>query len=336
MFDKTFIIAEAGVNHNGSMDFALKLVDAAKKAGADAVKFQTFKAGKLVKKDAEKAQYQKKSTGSEETQFEMLKKLELSEKDFLELKAYCDSAGIMFLSSAFDEESAEFLNSLGMEMFKIPSGEITNLPYLRKIGSFKKPVILSTGMSYLEEVADAVAVFDACGLSRSVLSILHCSTEYPALFHEVNLKAMLTMLEAFKGVTIGYSDHTRGIEIPIAAVALGAKVIEKHFTLDRNMQGPDHKASLEPDQLAEMVKSIRNVEVAIGDGKKIPCPSEIPNRGIVRKSIVAARNIKKGEIISSNDIQAKRPGLGVSPMRWDEIIGKVAPNDLEEDEYIWL
>lgn len=334
MFDKTFIIAEAGVNHNGSMDLALKLVDAAKKAGADAVKFQTFKAEKLVKKDAEKAAYQKKNSGASESQYEMLKKLELSEKDFIELKAYCDSTGIMFLSSAFDEESAEFLNSIGMAMFKIPSGEITNLPYLRKIGSFGKPVILSTGMAYLEEIADAVAVFDVCGLPRQKLSILHCSTEYPALFHEVNLKAMHTMFEAFKGVTIGYSDHTPGIEIPIVAVALGARVIEKHFTLDINMEGPDHKASLEPHELEAMISSIRHTEVSLGDGIKVPCNSEIPNREIVRKSIVAKIDIKKGEVFSSDNLTVKRPGKGLSPMMWDRIIGQTAKMDFKADAEI--
>lgn len=334
MFVKTFIIAEAGVNHNGSMDLALKLVDAAREAGADAVKFQTFKAEKLVKKDAEKAAYQKKSTGASESQYEMLKKLELAENDFTELKAYCDKVGIMFLSSAFDEESAAFLDSIGMEMFKIPSGEITNLPYLRKIASFGKPVILSTGMCYLEEVADAVAVFDACGLDRKKLSILHCSTEYPALFHEVNLKAMHTMLEAFPGVSIGYSDHTPGIEIPIAAVALGARVIEKHFTLDRNMEGPDHKASLEPHELEKMVSSIRHVETAIGDGIKTPCPSEVKNREIVRKSIIAKKDIKSGDIFSADNLTVKRPGKGLSPMKWDEILGKRASADYAADDII--
>ncbi len=334
MFDRTFIIAEAGVNHNGSMELALRLVDAASQAGADAVKFQTFKAEKLVRKDAEKAAYQKKSTGAEESQYEMLKKLELAEKDFVDLKVYCDRKGIMFLSSAFDGESAEFLNSTGMAMFKIPSGEITNLPYLRKIGSFGKPVILSTGMSYLYEVADAVAVFDACGLPRQELSILHCSTEYPALFHEVNLKAMHTMLEAFPDVTIGYSDHTPGIEIPIAAVALGAKVIEKHFTLDRNMHGPDHKASLEPDELAAMVSSIRNTEAAAGNGIKVPCPSELPNRLIVRKSIVARTSIKKDEVFSSGNLTVKRPGNGISPMMWNRVIGQAAKRDYNADDEI--
>jgi N,N'-diacetyllegionaminate synthase len=263
----------------------------------------------------------------------MLKKLELSFDDFIVLKEYCDKSGIMFLSTPFDFESIDFLNSLGLEIFKIPSGEITNLPYLEKIGKLRKKVILSTGMADLGEIEDALDILTSCGTKKEDITILHCNTEYPTPYEDVNLLAMLTIKEAFK-VKVGYSDHTLGIEVPIAAVALGASVIEKHFTLDRNMQGPDHKSSLEPNELKAMVKAIRNVEKALGDGIKKPSPSEIKNKIIVRRSIVAKRNIKRGEIFNEENITVKRPATGISPMRWYEILGKTATRDYKEDEII--
>ena len=333
--NKVFIIAEAGVNHNGQLEMAFKLVDAAKKAGADAVKFQFFKATNLVTKNAGKAEYQKELTDANESQLEMIKKLELTGEQQKQLLKYCETKNIQFLSSAFDVESAMILNEMGLEIFKIPSGEITNMPYLRTIGGFKKNVILSTGMATLGEVEQAIDILTTAGTKRDHIILLHCTSEYPAPFNEVNLQAMITLRQAFK-IKVGYSDHTKGIEIPIAAVALGATVIEKHFTLDRNLPGPDHKASLEPEELRAMVKAIRNVQMALGDGIKRPSPSELKNREIVRKSIVARRAIKKGEIFTENNITVKRPGNGLSPMYWDDVLGKTAPKDFREDELIVL
>lgn len=326
--NKVFIIAEAGVNHNGSVDLAKSLIDEAVEAKCDAVKFQTFKAENVVSKIAQKAEYQKHTTGAQESQLEMIKKLELSYDSFKELNEYCRDKGILFLSTPFDLESIDFLASLEMPIFKIPSGEITNLPYLRKINSYGKKVILSTGMSDLKEIEEALAVLKDCGVV-----LLHANTQYPTPVEDVNLLAMKTMADKF-GVEVGYSDHTLGIEIPIAAVAIGAKVIEKHFTLDKNMNGPDHKASLEPDELKEMVQKIRNIEKSLGDGKKAPSKSETPNKEIARKSIVAKTKISKGDILSEKNITVKRPGNGISPMKWDEIIGSVANNNYEEDELI--
>jgi N,N'-diacetyllegionaminate synthase len=333
MENKTFIIAEAGVNHNGNIEIAKKMIEVAKECGADAIKFQTFKAEKVISRYAPKAEYQKQTTGETDSQLEMVKKLELSFDDFIALKEYCDKLNIMFLSTPFDFESIDFLNDLGLEIFKIPSGEITNLPYLEKIGKLGKKVILSTGMADLGEIEDALDILTSCGTKKEDITILHCNTEYPTPYEDVNLLAMLTIKEAFK-VKVGYSDHTLGIEVPIAAVALGASVIEKHFTLDRNMQGPDHKSSLEPNELKAMVKAIRNVEKALGDGIKKPSPSEIKNKIIVRRSIVAKRNIKRGEIFNEENITAKRPATGISPMRWYEILGKTATRDYKEDEII--
>lgn len=332
---RTFIIAEAGVNHNGDWDTAMKLIDAASEAGADAIKFQTFKTENLVSRSAQKAEYQKITTWKTETQFEMLKKLELSEKAHHDLFQYCQQRKIMFMSTPFDIESIDFLNNLGLELFKIPSGEITNLPYLRKIGKFNKKVILSTGMADLGEIEDALNVLTESGTPKNNIVVLHCNTEYPTPYEDVNLQAMLTIKEAFK-VNVGYSDHTIGIEIPIAAVALGADVIEKHFTLDKNMPGPDHKASLEPKELKTMVEAIRNIEKALGDGVKKVSASELKNRPIVRKSIVAARHIKKGEVFTGENITVKRPGEGISPMKWDIIIGRRASKAFKKDEQIEL
>ncbi|MEM0486371.1 MAG: N-acetylneuraminate synthase [Thermoplasmata archaeon] len=328
---RTFIIAEAGVNHNGSLEMAKKLVDVAFESGADAVKFQTFKTENVITQLAPMADYQKKNLGVEKSQFEMVKELEISFEDFEKLKNYCDKKGIMFLSTPFDIESARFLRDLGLEIFKIPSGEITNYPLLREIGSYGRKVILSTGMANLGEIEDALDVLMEFGTKRENIIVLHCNTEYPTPFEDVNLKAMLTIREAFK-VEVGYSDHTIGIEIPIAAVALGARVIEKHFTLDRNLPGPDHKASLEPHELKAMIKAIRNVEKALGDGIKKPSLSEKKNINIARKSIVAKRDIKAGEIFTEENITTKRPRTGMDPMRWKEIIGKVAKRDFKKDE----
>jgi len=330
---KTFIVAEAGVNHNGSLEIAKKLIDAAKECGADAVKFQTFKAEKVVSKKSEKAEYQKQTTDPGESQFEMIKKLELDFNAHKELIKYCKEKEIQFLSSPFDLDSIDLLDELGLDTFKIPSGEIVNLPYLREIGKLNRKVILSTGMADLGEIEDALDILIRSGTRKENITILHCNTEYPTPFEDVNLLAMLTIKQAFK-VNVGYSDHTLGIEVPVAAVALGAALIEKHFTLDRNMEGPDHRASLEPNELKAMITAIRNVEKALGDGIKRPSISESKNKIIVRKSIVAKRKIRKGEIFTEENIAVKRPGIGISPMRWDEVIGKVAKRDFEEDEMI--
>ena len=329
----TIIIAEAGVNHNGSIELAKKLIDVASKVGADFVKFQTFKAKNLVTQTADKAKYQKKTTKTDESQFEMINKLELDRKTHEELIAYCQTKDIQFLSTAFDHDSIALLTELDIPMFKIPSGEITNLPYLRTIGGLGKPIIMSTGMSTLDEVSDALNVLIESGADKEQITILHCNTEYPTPMKDVNLKAMLTIRDEL-GVKIGYSDHTLGIEIPIAAVTMGATVIEKHFTIDRALAGPDHLASLEPDELKEMIYSIRNIEKAIGDGVKEPSPSEIKNISIARKSILAKRPIKKGELFSENNLTVKRPGTGVSPMEWENIIGKNSDRSYEADDLI--
>lgn len=331
--NKTFIIAEAGVNHNGDIKLAKKLIDVASEAGADAVKFQTFKSEKVVSKYAQKAVYQKQNTDSNESQLEMIKKLELDITAHKELIDYCKKKNIMFLSTPFDHDSIELLNNLGLEIFKIPSGEITNLPYLRHIGRLRKKVIMSTGMADLGEIEDALDILIKNGTIKENITVLHATTEYPAPYEDVNLLAMQTIAKSF-GVKVGYSDHTPGIEVPVAAVVLGATVIEKHFTLDKNMEGPDHKASLEPDELFAMVKAIRNIEKALGNGIKKPRQSELKNMPIARKSIVAAKPIKKGEIFTSENITVKRPGSGISPMRWDEILGTIATKDYKEDELI--
>lgn len=332
---KVFIIAEAGVNHNGKLDLAKGLVDAAKDAGADAIKFQTFKAEKVISRYALKAQYQKRTTSCKESQLDMVKKLELSFSQFRELYEYCKKKNMLFLSTPFDLESIDFLMQLGLSIFKIPSGEITNLPYLRKVGGLRKKIMLSTGMADLKEIKNALDILTKSGTSKKNITILHCTTEYPAPLEDVNLLAMLTIKDAFK-VNVGYSDHTLGIEVPVAAAAIGAAVIEKHFTLDRNLPGPDHKASLEPDEFKQMVKEIRNIEKALGCAAKKASPLELKNQLIVRKSIVAATNIKKGEILSEKNITAKRPGTGLSPMLWDKIIGKKSRKDFLEDELIAL
>lgn len=328
---RVYIIAEAGVNHNGNIDIAKRLVDVAKEAGADVVKFQTFRADSLASKYAQKAEYQFHTIDEKETQKEMLKKLELTYDMHVELIRYCKQAGIEFLSTPFDLDSIDLLESVGMNLYKIPSGEITNLPYLRKIGSLKKPVILSSGMSTLEEVEEAVKILKESGAAG--VSVLHCNTQYPTPMEDVNLNAIKSMQEEV-GVRVGYSDHTEGIEASIAAVAIGAEIIEKHFTLDKTMEGPDHKASLEPHELKAMVKAVRNIETAMGDGEKRPTFSEKENIAIVRKSIVAKRQIEKGEIFSEDNITTKRPGNGISPMLWDRVMGTEAKRKYEEDELI--
>ncbi len=327
-----YIIAEAGVNHNGSVELACKLVDAAKKAGADCVKFQTFKSRNLVSLSAQKAEYQRNTTG-EGSQVDMLKRLELSFDEFLQVKKYCEKVGICFLSTPFDFDSIGFLNSIDMPFWKIPSGEVTNYPYLVALAKTGKPVVMSTGMCEMAEIQAAIDVLNANGTKD--IKLLHCNTEYPTPYEDVNLKAMQTIREAF-GLEVGYSDHTKGIEVSVAAAALGAVVIEKHFTLDRNMEGPDHKASLEPDELSEMVSSIRHIEKAIGTGEKAPSPSEKKNIAIARKSIVAAKSIKTGEILTKDNITVKRPGTGISPMRWKDVLGTKAARDFKEDELIEL
>jgi N,N'-diacetyllegionaminate synthase len=332
-FNKVFIIAEAGVNHNGSINLAKKLIDAAVASGADAVKFQTFKAENLATKYAKKANYQKNLTNQKESQFDMLKKLELSKEMHIELINYSKIKDIKFLSSPFDYESIELLKDLGLEIFKIPSGEITNLPYLRHIGKLNKKIILSTGMSNMNEVKIALDILTNSGTKKKNITVLHANTEYPTPMEDVNLKAMLTIGKELD-VNFGYSDHTLGIEVDIAAVAMGAKCIEKHFTLDCNMKGPDHKASLEPDELKEMVKSIRNIELALGSDIKKPSKSELPNIQIARKSIVAKIKIKKDDILTENNITVKRAGGGISPMKWDDVVGTKATKDYKEDELI--
>lgn len=333
MTDQTLIIAEAGVNHNGDLDLARRLIDAAAIAGADFVKFQTFNADRQVIRSAKKADYQAQTTDSTESQHEMLRQLELTEAMHHELIAHCATRNIGFFSTGFDIESVDLLASLGQDHFKIPSGEITNLPYLRHIGQLGKAVILSTGMATMGEIEAAINVLEQAGTPRAKLTVLHCTTEYPTPMCEVNLRAMQSIQAAF-GVAVGYSDHTPGIEVAIAAVAMGATVIEKHFTLDRTLPGPDHQASLEPAELSAMVASIRNIEVALGDGIKRVTSSEARNKPIVRKSLVARRSIKAGEIFSVENVTTKRPGTGISPMYWDEFLGKKAMRDFAADELI--
>lgn len=333
--NKTIIIAEAGVNHNGDLNLAKQLIDAAAESKADYVKFQTFKAEKLVVRNAEKADYQRANMPQQgdESQFEMLKKLELAPDAHLELIDYCKQKNIRFLSTAFDVESIELLKSFGIKLGKIPSGEITNLPYLEKMAASFEQLIVSTGMADLKEIKSALDALTAAGAKKENITVLHCNTEYPTPMRDVNLRAMQTVREEC-GVSVGYSDHTLGIEVPIAAVALGATVIEKHFTLDRQMEGPDHRASLEPDELKEMVRTIRNIEAALGDGIKQPSASEQKNISIARKSIVAAQNIKKGEIFSEKNLTVKRPGTGLSPMLWKQIVGRAASRDYAADELL--
>lgn len=333
--ERVCIIAEAGVNHNGRMDLALELVDAAARAGADLVKFQTFKAERLVTPDAAKAAYQVETTGAAESQFAMLKKLELDEAAHRTLLARCRERGIGFLSTPFDEQSADLLVSLGLPWIKIPSGEITNLPFLRHLGGLGRRVLLSTGMSDLDEVGAAVAVLEAAGTPRRDMTLLHCNTQYPTPYEDANLLALRTLAGTFPDCGVGYSDHTSGIECPLAAVALGARVIEKHFTLDRGMDGPDHKASLEPEELTALVAGVRRVEAALGTGRKEPSPSERENIRIARRYLVAARPIARGETYSPDNVAARRTGSGgLSPMRWDEIMGRQAPRDFAAGEKI--
>ena len=327
------IIAEAGVNHNGNFELAKKMVDAAKEAGADYVKFQTFNPKKLVSQYAEKAEYQKKTTGSDETQLQMLQKLTLTEDNFLSLRDYCMEVGIGFISTPFDLDSIVFLETFDMDFWKVPSGEVTNLPYLEAIARTKRKVVMSTGMCDINEIQDAIEVLEKNGTTD--ITLLHCNTQYPTPYEHVNLSAMNSIRDALHK-EVGYSDHTQGIEIPIAAVAMGATVIEKHFTLDKNMEGPDHKASLNPSELQQMVVAIRNIEQAIGNGLKEPSSSEMANKGVARKSIVANRSIKQGEVFSEKNLTTKRPGTGISPMKWYDVIGKIASRDFSEDEIIEL
>jgi N,N'-diacetyllegionaminate synthase len=332
---KTLIIAEAGVNHNGDLALARELIDVAAEAGADLVKFQTFTADRVVTRDSKKADYQIKSTGGHESQLDMIKRLELTPQMHEQLIAHCSSRRIGFFSTAFDIPSIDLLARLGLDVFKIPSGEITNLPYLRRVGGYRKPVILSTGMASLGEVEAALEVLEQSGVPRSRVTVLHCNTAYPTPMEDVNLRAMCRMRDAF-GVAVGYSDHTLGIEVPIAAVALGASVIEKHFTLDRSLPGPDQEASLEPAELRSMVVAIRNIEQALGDGTKRLTASEGKNKAVARKSLVAACAIHAGEPFSESNLTVKRPGTGVSPMRWDEVLSRRASRDFAPDELIEL
>lgn len=329
---KTIIIAEAGVNHNGSMDIARQLIDVAAHAGVDYVKFQTFKTENLVSIDAPTAEYQKNAT-QETSQFTMLKRLELSEAQHLELIAYCKEKGVKFLSTAFDMDSIDLLARLNLDLWKIPSGEITNYPYLAKIAGFGQPIVMSTGMCDHADIANALNALLENGAKKEDITILHCNTQYPTPMEDVNLRAMLNIKETY-GVKIGYSDHSEGIEVPIAATALGATIIEKHFTLDKTMEGPDHKASLEPHELKDMVNAIRNIEKALGNGKKCTSASETSNKAIARKSIVASRHIKQGEVLCEDNITVKRPGNGISPMKWKEVIGSTAKRDFTPDQLI--
>ena len=329
------VIAEAGVNHNGDMNLAKRLIDLALDAGADLVKFQTFSADRLATRQSKKADYQLATTKSSETQYEMLSRLELTEKMHIELIEHCSKRGIGFLSTGFDIKSVDILVKLGASRIKIPSGEINNLPYLRHIGQFSKPVILSTGMATIGEIEEAIDVLEKAGTPRSQITLLHCTTEYPTPMEEVNLHAMTSLQKTF-GVAVGYSDHSEGIEVAVAAAALGATIIEKHFTLDKNLPGPDHQASLEPRELKAMVSSIRNIEKALGDGVKRLTPSEAVNKPVARKSLVAIKNIKQGEIFSVENVSAKRPGTGLSPMHWDSVIGRKAERDFMIDELIEL
>ena len=331
---RCMIIAEAGVNHNGDLGLALDLIKAASEAGADAVKFQTFKADALVTQDTAKADYQKEHTDAGESQHTMLRRLELSKDDHHKLVEACRERGITFLSTGFDAQSLLFLESLQMPIYKVPSGEMTNLPLLRQVAGFGRPIIMSTGMASLEEIGASLKVLEDAGATREEITLLHCTTQYPTPMGNVNLRAMLTLAEEFPGVQVGYSDHTLGIEVPIAAAALGARVLEKHFTLDRSMEGPDHAASLEPGELKEMVAAVRNIEVAMGDGIKEPCEDELSTRKVARKAIVASRVIAEGEVFSESNLTVKRSGSGMSPMLWDELLGSVALRAYVADEAI--
>ncbi len=331
--EKVLIIAEAGVNHNGDIKLAYEMIDKAKWAGADIIKFQTAKPELVISKYAQKAEYQKNTTGEEESQLEMCKKIHLKFEDYIPLKKYCEELGIKFLSTPFDIESIHFLEELGCDMWKIPSGEITNYPYLVEIAKTGKDIIMSTGMCNVDEIRDAIMLLKEQGAGE--IRLLHCTTEYPTPYEDVNLLAMNTLENEF-GLKVGYSDHTKGIEVPIAAVAMGATIIEKHFTLDNNMEGPDHKASLEPSELKAMVDAIRNIEKAKGSGVKVPAQSEIKNINIARKSIVAKCDIKKGDVLTTENITTKRPGDGINPMKWNEVIGTYAVRDFKEDELIEL
>ncbi|MFO7616672.1 MAG: N-acetylneuraminate synthase [Bacteroidales bacterium] len=333
MKEPVLIIAEAGVNHNGDPLLARRMVEAAAQCGADIVKFQTFKTENLVTPDAPKAAYQEANTGISGSQYDMLKKLELSEKEHIELIDLCRQHRIGFLSTPFDPDSADLLNRLGVNQFKVGSGDLTNIPLIRQLAGYGKPLILSTGMATMREIARVLEVIGQAGLPRHLVTLLHASTEYPAPYSGVNLRAMLTMKRRF-GVCVGYSDHTQGIEVPVAAVALGAQVIEKHFTLNRNLEGPDHKASLEPDELAAMVRAIRNVEASLGSGRKNPTPGEKMNMRAARKSIVAACDIREGELLSEANLTVKRPGTGIPALEWDRIIGTFAARDYRKDELI--
>ena len=333
--NRTLIIAEAGVNHNGDIALAKQLIDAAAEAGADLVKFQTFSADRLATRTAKKADYQSKNTDNQESQYEMLRRLELTPEMHKQIISHCAARNIGFFSTGFDIESVDLLVNLGQDYFKIPSGEITNLPYLRHIGQLSKKVILSTGMATMDEIEAAIDVIEQAGTKRTNITVLHCTTEYPAPMNEVNLRAMQSIQKAF-GVTVGYSDHTSGIEVAIAAVALGATVIEKHFTMDCNLAGPDHKASLEPSELKAMVTAIRNIEIALGDGIKRVTSSEAKNKPIARKSLVAKCAINLGEVFSVENLTTKRPGTGISPMRWDEVMGRTATRNFSSDELIEL
>lgn len=330
-----YIIAEAGVNHNGDLHIAKQLIEKAKEIGADCIKFQTYKSENLVSKDAKKAAYQIKESNKQETQFEMLKRLELTYDEFKELKMYSTELGIDFLSTPFDLESLAFLNEIGMTRWKIPSGEITNLPLIKEMCKTIKPIILSTGMSTLEEIEETLSIITDSGIDRKDITLLHCTSNYPASFHDVNLKAMKTMSNRFK-VKIGYSDHTIGIEVPLAAVALGAQIIEKHFTLDKNMIGPDHKASIDVKEFGTLIKMIRNIENALGNGQKIPTFSELKNKDVVRKSIFTSKYVKKNELFTIHNLTTMRPGYGISPMRWSEIIGIRAKRNFKKNEMIEL
>jgi len=331
--EKIFIIAEAGVNHNGSVKAAKKMIDVAREAGADAVKFQTFKAEEVISRHAPKAEYQRERTDKNESFLDMVKKLELDAKTHEELFNYCRKKRILFMSSPFDLHSIDLLNNLGVKIFKIPSGEITNLPFLKKIGSLKKKIILSTGMSDLAEIKKALGILVKAGTPKQDITVLHCNTEYPTPIKDVNLLAMLTIKNRLK-VNVGYSDHTLGIEFPIAAAALGARVIEKHFTLNKNMDGPDHKASLEPDELQSMIRAIRKVEKGLGNGIKQVTPSESKNKMVARKSIVAKRDISAGEKFCEENITVKRPAKGISPMEWNKVLGVKAKRNFKKDEFI--
>jgi N-acetylneuraminate synthase len=329
------IIAEAGVNHNGDINLACKLIDIAVKAKVDIVKFQTFRAEAEISASAPKAEYQKETTGSIESQLDMVRKLELPLEDFAKLKHYCERKGIIFLSTAFDMPSIDCLHALGLPLWKIPSGEITNVPYLRKIGGFGQKIMMSTGMAVLGEVETALDILEKAGAARKNITLLHCTTEYPTSMEDVNLRAMTTMRAAFPGIAgVGYSDHTSGIEVALAAVALGASVIEKHITLDKTMTGPDHSASLNPDELTDLVRGVRNVERALGTGMKKPAPSELRNIIVARKSLMAAKPIKKGERLSEENLTVKRPGSGISAIHWDAYLGRVAERDYAEDELL--